>query len=101
MIYHILASDEWKSASRNEYYSPDSFAVDGFIHCCTEEQLEYVGERHFRGRQGLVILCIEEGALMAPVKYEDLNGEGMLFPNLYGPINTGAVRNVTFTIPSS
>ena len=51
MIYHILASDEWKSASRNEYYSPDSFGVDGFIHCCTEEQLEYVGERHFRGRQ--------------------------------------------------
>ena len=101
MIYHILASDEWKSASRNEYYSPDSFGVDGFIHCCTEEQLEYVGERHFRGRQGLVILCIEEGALMAPVKYEDLNGEGMLFPHVYGPINTGAVRNVTFTIPSS
>jgi uncharacterized protein (DUF952 family) len=68
--------------------------VDGFIHCCTAEQLEYVAERYFRGRQHLALLCIDTDSLTAAIKYEDLNGEGMLFPHIYGPINTDAVKNV-------
>ena len=83
--------------------------MDGFIHCCTAAQLEYVGERYFRGRQDLVILCVDPQRVTAPIKYEDLNGEGMLFPHIYGPINTDSVNNVvafppnpdgTFRIPA-
>jgi len=83
--------------------------MDGFIHCCTAAQLEYVGERYFRGQQDLILLCIDAGRVTAPIKYEDLNGEGMLFPHIYGPINTDAVNNVvafrpnpdgTFRIPA-
>ena len=71
--------------------------------------MEYVGKRYFRVRQDLVMLCIDSDRVTAPVKYEDLNGEGMLFPHIYGPINTDAVTNVvalpsnadgTFRIPS-
>ena len=63
--------------------------------------MEYVGKRYFRGRQDLVMLCIDSDRVTAPVKYEDLNGEGMLFPHIYGPINTDAVTNVVVALPSN
>ena len=86
MIYHILTSAEWAQASAHPSYAPDGFAADGYIHCCSAEQLQYVGDHYFRGKQDLVILCIETSKLNAPVKYEDLNREGMLFPHLYGAL---------------
>ena len=47
------------------------------------------------------MLCIDSDRVTAPVKYEDLNGEGMLFPHIYGPINTDAVTNVVVALPSN
>ena len=101
MIYHILNAGEWELALRNAYYSPAAFALDGFIHCCTAEELQYVGDRHFRGQRGLFILCIDTALLIAPIKYEDLNGEGMSFPHIYGALNTNAVKNVIAFPPRS
>ena len=60
------------------------------------------------GKQDLVVLCIQSDKLTAPLKYEDLNQEGMLFPHIYGMLNTDAVNNIvvfplgadgTFQIP--
>jgi uncharacterized protein (DUF952 family) len=108
MIYHILTSAEWELAARQPYYTPSAFGTDGFIHCCNANQLEYVGERYFRGRKDLIILCIEADRVTALVKYEDLNGEGMSFPHIYGILNLDAVQKIipmslsadgTFTIP--
>ena len=96
MIYHILGAAEWELATRNSVYVPAAFATDKFIHCCEAEQLEYVATHYFRGRQGLVILCIDADMVTAPIKYEDLNGEGMSFPHIYGVLNTNSVKN---TIP--
>jgi len=42
---------------------------------------------------GLLLLCVDEARLTAPVRYEDLNA-GDLFPHLYGPLNLDAVTNV-------
>ena len=100
VIYHIMAAAEWDTASRHPFYSPAAFAADGFIHCCTAEQLEYVRERHFHGKQDLVILCVDADMVTAPIKYEDLSGEGMSFPHVYGPLNTEAVRNVISFTPT-
>jgi uncharacterized protein (DUF952 family) len=110
VIYHILSSAEWEAASHSPFYSPAAFSADGFIHCCNAEQLGYVGERYFRGQQDLIVLCIDTGRVTAPIKYEDLNGEGMLFPHIYGRLNTDAVKTAvnfppgadgTFRIPSA
>ena len=109
MIYHVVTSAEWALVSKGRHYSPPAFSNDGFIHCCKEEQLEYVGKCHFRGRQGLVVLCIDPTMVAAPIKYEDLTGENMLFPHIYGVLNTDAVKSVvafqpradgTFEIPA-
>ena len=101
MIYHILTSAEWAQASAQPSYAPDGFAADGYIHCCNAEQLEYVSGRYFRGKQDLVVLCIETSKLKAPIKYEDLNREGMLFPHLYGALNTDAVEKVVHFPPNA
>ena len=100
MIYHILTFAEWARTSALPFYSPAALAMDGFIHCCDADQLEYVGERHFRGQQNLVILCIETDKVTAPIKHEDLNGEGMCFPHVYGMLNTDAVNKVVNFPPS-
>jgi uncharacterized protein (DUF952 family) len=108
VIYHILRAAEWESASRNPVYAPAAFATDKFIHCCKAEQLEYVVEHYFQEKQDLVILCIDAEIVNAPVKYEDLNGEGMSFPHIYGVLNTNCVRKAvplpcadgTFVVPS-
>ena len=89
-----MKSAEWEQASRHPSYTPDAFAEDGFIHCCTAEQLTYVGDRYFRGQQDLVVLFIDETLISSPVKYEDLAAENMLFPHVYGALNTNAVKNV-------
>jgi len=94
VIYHITTTTEWELAARNPFYSPNTFATDSFIHCCNRDQLGYVGDRHFRGRYGLVILCIDADRVTAPIEYEDLSGEGMLFPHIYGGLNTDAVKKV-------
>ena len=99
MIYHILTSAEWAQASAS--YAPGGFAADGYVHCCNAEQLEYVSGRYFRGKQDLVVLCIETSKLKAPIKYEDLNREGMLFPHLYGALNTDAVEKVVHFTPNA
>jgi uncharacterized protein (DUF952 family) len=101
VIYHILTSDEWEAASHSPSYSPAGFSADGFIHCCNEEQLEYVGNRYFRGQQDLVVLCIDTNGVTAPIKYEDLNGEGMLFPHIYGRLNTDAVKRAVNCPPGT
>jgi uncharacterized protein (DUF952 family) len=100
MIYHIVTATEWETASRKPLYSHAAFAADGYIHCCTALQLEYVGNRYFRGQRDLVILCIDAHKVTAPIKYEDLNAEGMLFPHVYGMLNTDAVKKVAAFPPS-
>ena len=101
MIYHILTATEWELASRRPVYRHAAFDADGFIHCCTAEQLEYVGDHYFRGQRGLVILCIDAALVTAPIKYEDLNAEGKLFPHIYGMLNTNAVKRAVAFPPSS
>jgi uncharacterized protein (DUF952 family) len=110
MIYHIMTFGDWARASSQPFYIPDAFVTNGFIHCCNADQLEYVGDRYFRGQKDLIILCIEADNVTAPVKHEDLNAEGMSFPHIYGILNTDAVKKIvnfpsgddgTFRVPNT
>ena len=101
VIYHILTSADWAHASERPTYAPAGFAADGYIHCCNADQLKYVGDHHFREKPDLLILCIDTAKLNAPVKYEDLNREGMLFPHIYGVLNTDAVKKVVGFPPNA
>jgi uncharacterized protein (DUF952 family) len=96
MIYHVLKSEEWEQVRKQEIYTPETFAQDGFIHLCTADQLEGVVSRYFTGQGELVALCIAIEALHVPLRYENLAGGDELFPHLYGPLNLDAIRDVIY-----
>jgi len=97
-IYHITPLPAWRKALELGSYTADSFIKDGFIHCCTKEQTEFVLKTWFQGNsEELVILKIDPMFLSAEVKYEDSHGDGELFPHIYGAINLDAVVNVIST----
>ncbi|MGA7870267.1 MAG: DUF952 domain-containing protein [Candidatus Binatus sp.] len=99
MILHIVKRSEWTEAVGRGSYAPESLRVEGFIHCSTLAQVIDTANRFYRGRDGLVVLCIDESRLKAELKYEAptmARGEsaGELFPHLYGELNVDAVVRV-------
>lgn len=94
MVYHILASAEWKRARSNSTYTPPAFGQEGFIHLCDEDQIAGVIERYFPEPGNLMALCINPQQLNAELRYENLLGGEEQFPHLYGPLNLDAVLEV-------
>jgi uncharacterized protein (DUF952 family) len=94
MIFHVTTYDYWTSQKESSTFSAPDLKREGFIHCCTKEQLSGVLERYFKDQTDLVLLHLDENKLVAPLKYEpSTNNEN--FPHVYGPINKSAIVNVT------
>lgn len=107
MIYHIEIEEAWQQAATSGTYLPDDYETEGFIHCSALEQITDVADKHYHGQQGLVLLCISQGALMAETRWE--LSDGLYYPHIYGPVNTSAVvavlpfpckRDGTFALPA-
>ena len=56
-IFHIASAAAW--ATPGDAYSGDTLESEGFIHCSTAAQVLDVAHARFRGRRGLVLLCID------------------------------------------
>jgi len=91
MVYHIATELEWERAQRDGIYRPVSLARDGFIHCSSAKQVASVANKLYAGRTDLLLLCIDEGKTVSPIRYEDLYGTGQLYPHIYGALNVDAV----------
>lgn len=93
MIVHIAPRARWEEARASGTYRAQSLTSQGFIHCSKPQQVVAVANAVYRGQRDLVLLCIDEAKLHAPVRYEPA-GSGELFPHLYGPLNAGAIVRV-------
>lgn len=93
-IYHITMREAWEKAKAEGSYRPEGFEAEGFIHCSTREQVVRVADARFRGRSGLVLLCIDTDKVAAEIVYENLEGGRELFPHVYGELNVRAVAEV-------
>lgn len=94
MIYHISTPGEWDEIKLKEFYQPESFASEGFIHCSTLEKIEESANRFFLGKSEIVILCIDEKKVKDEIVYEDLYNSGYEFPHIYGKLNINSVIKV-------
>jgi uncharacterized protein (DUF952 family) len=94
LIYHILPRADWETAQAKMIYTPVSLEKDGFIHFSRIDQVPRVANAYYKDLDNLLLLCVATGRLDAEVRYEDLLGEGMRFPHLYGPLNLDAVAEV-------
>lgn len=90
MIYHIATSEDWNLHLTNEWYTPEAFSKEGFIHCSTKEQVPGVLQRYYEGVRNLLLLHIDETKLSAELKYEEATNQE-LFPHIFGPINKDAI----------
>jgi uncharacterized protein (DUF952 family) len=87
-LLHVTTREAWEGARATGLYEGDSLEAEGFIHCCTEDQLEGVVERFFAGGgPGLVILFIDPERVTSEIRWEDG------FPHVYGPLEIEAVTS--------
>lgn len=91
-IYHWCPAEAWEAAD-NQYAAP-SLAEEGFIHFSHRHQVARTATAIDRGREGLVLLCVDSAGL--EVVDEDCYDIGELYPHVYGPI---PVRSVTAVLP--
>lgn len=90
IVYHIALPEVWEYYKERPSYQPESLAVEGFIHCSYEHQLEAVLGRYFGGVERVVILKIETEKLLAKLVEEPSTG-GEVYPHIYGRLNHTAV----------
>ena len=98
-LFHIARAQDWREAERRGAYTADSLPSEGFIHCSEAHQVVAVANRLFQGRTDLVLLHIDEAALQAPVRDENLEGGLEPFPHVYGALNLDAIVEVSRFAP--
>jgi uncharacterized protein (DUF952 family) len=85
-VYKIATASEWTKATKTGYFigSPDD-CRDGFIHLSSKSQLNGTLEKHFKGKDDLVLIAFEVSSLGRELKWEQSRG-GELFPHLYAAL---------------
>jgi len=95
-IFNLMSSEKWEKIKDQLYYKPSSLEKEGFIHCCTEEQVLWAAERFYNNSDEIVLLRIDTDRLESQLKFETSNE--MLFPHIYGPLNLDAVVHVSLLL---
>jgi uncharacterized protein (DUF952 family) len=103
-VLHITSDAEWRAGVAAGSYRPASLDREGFIHCSTYDQAAATATAFFAGRTDLILLCIDEARVTAPMRYEAPAATapgagrdpraGERFPHLYGPLAPEAVVRV-------
>ena len=91
MIYRIADTRDWEAAHASGYFASADLTTEGFIHCCTAQQIASVAKRYYQGQKALLLLEIDETRVHVPLKWEDLTKAGQSFPHVYGRIPLEAV----------
>jgi len=94
VILHIAQPADVEAGNSLRRYRCGSLDSEGFIHCCTPEQLAGVVERYYSGVAGLMLLSIDPDKLIARLEFENTVGGSELFPHIYGEINLDAVTAI-------
>lgn len=86
VAYKVLTADEWAALQHDGWAGSELDRRDGFIHLSAAGQLTGTVERHFSGREGLIVAAIDLGRLGDAVRWERSRG-GALFPHLYAALS--------------
>ena len=89
VAYKVLtAAEHAVLEARGVFGGSEVDRTDGFIHLSTASQLAETLDRHYAGRQGLVVLAVDLAALGEAVRWEPSRG-GALFPHIHAALPTG------------
>ena len=91
VIYKIATVEQWRVAEAQGRFDGAPIDLkDGFIHFSDAASVRETAERHFAGRDDLLLIGIDADKLGEALKWEVSRG-GALFPHLYAPLMLGAV----------
>ena len=93
-IYHITTSSEWQKAKETGAYVAPALNEEGFIHCCDENQVDFIKEKYYSNSSSIVKLRIDTEKLTSQFVFEWSPSLEQTFPHVYGPINVEAVEGV-------
>lgn len=92
--FKILTVEQWDSFLVDGFFKGNQKDIeDGYIHMCTEAQLEKTITKFFGNYTVLIIAEVEFDALDDTIKWEATRS-GELFPHVYGAIPLRAVRRI-------
>lgn len=94
-IYHLTTRQEWESSLTMGSHTVPSLKEEGFIHCCTEEQIAQVVDRFYKDALDIVILKVNTEKLRSQLVYEWSSSMEDTYPHVYGAINTDSVEDVS------
>jgi uncharacterized protein (DUF952 family) len=92
-LHHVVRRAAWEAAVAAGEYAPPELAREGFLHCCTPEQLAFVLGRHFAGVTDLLVVTFETDVVAGEVRWVKSEPDQAPFPHLYGPIPMAAVSS--------
>jgi uncharacterized protein (DUF952 family) len=94
-IYCLVPKAYWESFSGRHEYVPRDYEQEGFIHATKgDDLLKKVANRVYANYAGeLYVLVVAEDRVKSPIKYEQAK-DGLLYPHVYGPLNTDAIIDV-------
>jgi uncharacterized protein (DUF952 family) len=99
-ILHLAYPDQWEAARQAGSYrwSTRGKSLDdgaAFIHASRPEQVGMVANFVYDDvQEPLLLLVIDTERLVSALCDEDLDGIGISFPHIYGPLNLDAVVDV-------
>ena len=94
LILHITQRTDWETAQQAGSYPQPPIPPGGFVHCSRPDQVVRVADSLFRGKPGLVLLCIDTKLLTAALDPAGLEEGKKDFPHIHGQINLEAVVGV-------
>lgn len=92
-IAHICKKYNWERALKEGSYNSFSLTEEGFIHCCSPEQIYDVADRFFKGENDLIVLWIDTIKVQSEIRFEEADDD--IFPHVYGPINLDTIDRVS------
>jgi uncharacterized protein (DUF952 family) len=102
-VYKIATREQWDAAQRAGAWAGSADDLrDGFVHLSSAAQVRRTAEKHFAGREGLVLLEVSVASLDAlhpgALRWEPSRG-GDLFPHLHATLPCEAVVRVRDLVP--
>lgn len=92
IIYHMADDKDWQAAKASgAYLGTANDKADGFIHFSTRETVIESAAKHRAGVDNLVLIRVRAELLGEALKWEPARG-GVLFPHLYGVLETAFVH---------
>lgn len=93
-IIHLTICDYWNTQKENEFYFPENFESEGFIHASTHDQVNASANRYYKNETILCALFIDCTKLKSELKFEFSTSVNDDFPHIYGGINKDAILKV-------